>query len=95
MLSQDEKGEGFVLKPTHFLTNSVELRKALDRRCGGCQQHVRLISGRAAAARVYPKAFCRAIVYGIIRHVQRDAVDIMSIDCEGVTDIGAIENHPE
>ena len=83
MRSKDEKGEGPVLKPTYFLTNGVELRKARDRRCGGCQRHAHLISGRAAAAQVYPKALCHAVVHGIIRQAQHDAADIMSIDCEG------------
>ena len=57
MRPKDGEGEGPVLKPTSFLTNSVELRKALDKRCEGCQRHVHLISGRAAAAQVYPKHF--------------------------------------
>ena len=95
MRSKEKEGEGPVPKPTSFLTNSIELLKALDKRCEGCQRHVHLISGRAAAAQVYPKALCRAVVHGIIWQAQHDAADIMSIDCGGVAEVRAVETHPE
>ena len=67
MMSSDKDGSGPVLKPTTIMANSIELSIALDKVCKGCKRHLRLVSGQAAAAQVYPKALCRAIVEGIIK----------------------------
>ena len=97
MTSSDENGEGPVLKPTSFLTNSIEVSATLDSRCKGCERHVHLISGRAAAAQVYPKALCRAIVRGIIKQAQHDAGSIMCMQCtnEGEEDIASTQPEAE
>ena len=95
MQSVDNDGEGPYLKPASFLINSVELRKALDRRCGGCRRHAHLPSGRAAAAQVYPEALCRAIVNGIIKQAQHDAAELMTIECAGLLEIDAVHHDLE
>ena len=63
---KDKEGEGFAMKPTTFLTNSLEMQKTLSRKCvKGQHRHVHLMEGRASAAQVYPKGLCRAIADGI------------------------------
>ena len=55
MVSRDKDGPGFARKPTTFLTTSVEIQKALSRKCTpGQHRHVPLMEGRAAAL-VYPR----------------------------------------
>lgn len=54
-----------VAKPTRWLTSSRHVAEALNRRCLGGHRHAVLVSGRASAAQVYPKALCQAIVKGI------------------------------
>ena len=73
MMSKDANGEGPVLKPTIFMTNSIEAQKALEKKCPGHSRHVHLMEGRAAAAQVYPKALCRAICEAIVSQARIDA----------------------
>eukprot|EP00969_Alexandrium_andersonii_P142735 6310180-Alexandrium_andersonii.AAC.1 len=40
----------------------------LGRKCTGGHQHTPLVSGRAAAAAVYPPQLCRAILRGADAH---------------------------
>ena len=61
MTSTDQRGPGFVKKPTRFLTNSIEAAKALSKRCPRGHRHVHLMEGRARAAAVYPPELCRTM----------------------------------
>ena len=92
MTSRDREGEGPVKKPTVFLTNSVEIRKQLDRRCPGCPRHVQLMEGRAKNAQIYPKALCRAIANGIISQAQMDAQNLFSMECNGFEEINNMQH---
>jgi len=82
MKSKDENGEGLVLKPTGWLTNCEEVAKEVARTCtnlkgrkiGELHRHVTLVSGRAKAAEVYPRALCRAILRGLRRQLTKDGV---------------------
>ena len=60
-------GAAPVRKPTTFKTNSIEMKKLLERPCPGYPRHVQLLSGGAAAAQVYSKALCRALYQGIVK----------------------------
>ena len=61
MRSKDKHGEGFAMNPTRFLTNSIEMAKALNRRCLGGHRHVHLMEGQVRAAAIYPKELCRTV----------------------------------
>ena len=65
MTSTDSNGDGPVLKPTKFMTNSDHIAQQLSHRCPGHPRHVQLINGRAAAAQVYPPELCKAILKGL------------------------------
>ena len=54
-----------VLKPTGFMTNSWCIATELDKKCDRMHEHTTLMSGRAAAAAVYPPALCNAICKGL------------------------------
>ena len=97
MKSSDEQGEGPVLKPTGFMTNSMEVAKALDKRCPGCPRHVHLMSGRAAACQVYPKGLCRAVCKGVIQQARHDAADLVCLKCEAASgeQVNNVETEPE
>ena len=92
MTSKDKEGEGPVLKPTVFMTNSSEVKKELSQKCRGCPRHVHLVEGRASAAQVYPPALCRAVCRGIINQAKLDAQDMMSVQCHaGKDEIHALD----
>ena len=67
MTMHDQLGEGKVMKPMGYLTNSVVLGEKLSRTCTGDHRHVHLVQGWAAAAAKYPEGLMDAIL---------DAVDI-------------------
>ena len=62
-----------VIKPTRMMTSSPQMAKRLARICprrGGdghahCERHGHLLSGRAAAAAIYPPELCIQILKGI------------------------------
>ena len=81
MKSKDDEGEGPVLKPTIFTTNSTEVKKELSQRCRGCKRHVHLMERRARAAQIDPPMFCRALCRGVIAQAKVDAQDMMSVKC--------------
>ena len=74
MTAKDEQGEGLVCKPTKIMSSSEEVLKRIRRPCTGGHRHVHLISGKAKAAQVYPRAFCRAICEG--RAAQKNIDDL-------------------
>ena len=52
-------------KRTKFLTNSVEVARALERRCDGSHPHQLLLNGRAKRAEEYTEELCKAMCKGI------------------------------
>ena len=60
------------MKPTKFPSSAVEVLRELGQRCKRNHEHVPLLSGRAAAAAVYPPGLCRAILKGIDRQQRRE-----------------------
>ena len=58
---------GLVKKPTGFVTSSRCLVEEFSRKCDGGHDHVRLMVGRAAAARVCPEMLCEAICRGVVK----------------------------
>ena len=80
-----------VLKPTRFLTNSEELKKALARRCTGtggrCSRpeggvHTQCNGSITAEMAKYPRELCRAVLRGITRQLHADRR--MKPGCYGV-----------
>ena len=63
MKSRDAEGEGWVRKPTTFMTNSLEMFKTLSKKCTpGTHRHVPLMEDRAKEAALHPKRFCQAVL---------------------------------
>ena len=57
-----------------------------------------LLSGRAAAAQVYPTEICRALCQGINKQAQADAQNLMSLECGEIAmevDIDNVQNEGE
>jgi len=95
MKSQDLFGEDPVMKPTRFLTNSIAIRDKLNRRCEGAHRHVHLMSGRAAAAAVYPQALVDAIIdgyevenFGKLYNIQQE---MEKLDIDGLHEIEKVD----
>ena len=61
-----------VKKPTGFLTSSTCIAQELEKKCTDDHKHAHLISGKAAAAQVYPTALCEAILNGVIKQKRAD-----------------------
>ena len=61
-----------VLKATRFLSSAPAVLSELDRRCSRDHVHQPLVGGRAAAAAVYPRELCRAILLGIDKQRLRE-----------------------
>ena len=80
MRSKDASGEGLVLKPTGWLTNSREIGHEVAARCSNLEKeywqekhrHVQLVSGRAKACQQYPTALCEAILRGLVKQLHVD-----------------------
>ena len=53
-------------KRTKFLTNILEIKDELGRKCDGRHEHQHLIANRAKAAEVYPEELCRAICRAVV-----------------------------
>jgi hypothetical protein len=65
-------GSGLAKKPTRFLSSCPAILQNLERRCSGGHSHVRLLSGRAAAAAIYPPGLCRAVLRGLGRQMAEE-----------------------
>ena len=85
------------MKPTTFLTNSLEMQKVLSKKCKkGQHRHVHLIEGRASAAQVYPKGLCRAMVKGTKRQARVDRGNLVGMKCiDDVAEVMQVEMEPE
>ena len=59
-------------KPTRFLSSAPELLQLLGQQCSQEHEHQPLMSGRAAAAAIYPPALCRAMLRGIEAQRRRE-----------------------
>ena len=72
--SPGENGKlGPAKKATRFLSSAAGVLRALGRRCQGDHVHVQLLGGRrAAAAAVYPRGLCRAILRSIEAQRRRE-----------------------
>ena len=80
MAATRDNGEvGPAMKPIKFMSNSVALLRELDRQCPGCESHVHLLSGRAAAAAVYPKQLCLAVCRGVRAQLELDHSDLFDV----------------
>lgn len=70
--------EGYVRKPTYWLTNSEEIAKMLllDHVCGRdspvMHRHVQLIGGIAKHAQVYPSRLVKAVLQGLRKQLMSD-----------------------
>ena len=81
-----------IKKPTGFISDSIEIRKALSKTCKGKQGHCSraeggdhiLCNGRVARlAAIFPVNLCKAILSGFSNQLRRD----------GVTSPGVISMH--
>ena len=62
----------FNKKPTGILTNVDEIAEVMAKaRCPDNHQHGDLIGGTARQAQVYPDKFCKAILTGLRKHLER------------------------
>ena len=74
MKDGDQYGEGYVYKPTKFMTNSWVLANSLNKfRCDGTHRRVQLLGGKAAKAAVYPDRLCSTICKGIRDQLEYDS----------------------
>ena len=100
MTAQDEHGEGLVLKPTGWMTNSWFIAEEVGVRCdnlyksipGDRHRHVHLVSGKARACQVYPVSLCLRILRGLYRQLSDDRLilqrQIGTVCNEEITDNG-------
>ena len=86
LVSKDSQGEAPARKPTRVLTNSIALQRVLGKKCPGCHRHVQLTGGKAKAAQVPPKEFCRAVTNGIIEQARMDSAEVFSMVCQDLVD---------
>ena len=77
MKSRDAYGEGSVLKPTRWLTNSIHIAQSLERKCPNLgkawedrHRHVQLLQNRAGPCAIYPPKLCRAILTGLVNEMR-------------------------
>ena len=91
--SRDKLGEGLVLKPTSFMTNSACIAQELSQKCqnknGQSQhRHVTLDCGKTKDAAKYTRELCEAICQGLIRQKDLDRTGLM---CMGEIDVMTAE----
>ena len=80
MVGRDASGEGYIRKPTCWMTSSPELAETLRGACandlpGGKSEwhrHIHLVNGRAKMARIYPPALVRAVLRALKRQMKAD-----------------------
>ena len=72
MSSEDSLGSAPVKKPTGWMTNSLHISDALEKRCSGGHRHVQLTDGRARACQVYPVKLSLQILRGFRKQLQQD-----------------------
>ncbi|CAK9026272.1 unnamed protein product [Durusdinium trenchii] len=76
MVLKGREQEGYVRKPTVWLTNSKKLAEVLNQICGETtpclHRHVRLIGGVAKQAQVYPDRLVRAVLQGLREQLLSD-----------------------
>ena len=53
------------MKPTRFMTSSIQMAAQMSTRCNETSKHQQLVSGRCAAAADYPLGFVRTILRGM------------------------------
>jgi hypothetical protein len=76
LLSPGENGRpGLAKKPTRFLSSAGCVLQELGKRCAGDHAHVQLLHNRAAAAAVYPRRLCLAMLRGIAAQRRREGRD--------------------
>ena len=93
MKSWDVHGEGLVLKPTGWATNSPCLAQAMSRKCSNevpnqedWHRHITLVGGKASACEVYPprlvETILKALKAQLIEDGLADPAGIGSVCCE-------------
>ena len=63
--SDDVGPHARVLKPTRFMSNSVQMLRRLHKTCSRNHAHQPLLSGRAGQAALYPLPLLKAILLGM------------------------------
>ena len=80
MVGRDASGEGYIRKPSCWMTNLPELAETLRGVCandlpGGKHEwhrHIHLVNGRAKMARIHPPALVRAVLRALKRQMKTD-----------------------
>ena len=70
------EGPTLVRKPTGWLTHSMEVAEALDRRCSGGHRHCNIFSGGAHTMRIiepYPVRLVNAVLRALRHEVKKRA----------------------
>ena len=71
--AQADNGEWhLVKKATRWMSSAPEVLARLGHKCRGGHRHQALVSGRAAAAAIYPPQLCRAILRGAEAQQRRE-----------------------
>ena len=86
MISEDNKGIGYVRKNTQFITNSKVMAETLEGECSGGHRHVHLINGRTRSAQVYPPK----MVEGILRAIRQELVNMKELSAIGPQNVGPV-----
>ena len=72
MSSEDALGSAPVKQPTGWMTNSLRISDAMEKRCSGGHRHVQLTDGRANACQIYPVNLSLQILRGFRKQLQQD-----------------------
>ena len=79
--------EGPARKRTNIMSNSIEVLRKVERSCPNTlsdksahHRHIPLDQGRAKAAQVYPRAFCRQVCEAILAEKRNRAIGVTPID---------------
>ena len=72
MRQKDDKGEGWIKKPTGFMSNSKRTLQRLSCKCKNMHRHIQLIGGRAKLAEVYPDEVCAQVIKGLAEQMRDD-----------------------
>ena len=98
--ASDSLGDAPAKKTTKLITNMSMASVTLARRCSGQHRHVHLVNGRAAAAEVYPRELCQAMVETLHlelkmqEHFEKINADtILSVDAEDLHEPFPIQVH--
>ena len=82
------------LKPTRFMTSSLQMASVLNKRCPRTHKHQQLVGGRAAKAAFYPLGLILAILQGIRNTAIAEGSRVNTREAESVAIKAMIATNP-